>query len=72
MFEMTASDSMRLASPSPIHVVETQNPPVAFMRGANIYLTGSGWIYEVWFQGRVVVIGCCATLEAAMRAATNV
>jgi hypothetical protein len=24
------------------------------------------------FQGRVIVIGCCATLEAAMRAAMNV
>jgi hypothetical protein len=42
------------------------------LRGPNIYLTGNGWIYEVWFQGRVIVIGCCATLEAAMREAANV
>jgi hypothetical protein len=45
---------------------------MASIRDANIYLTRTGWMYEVWFQGRVIVIGCCATLEAAMRAARNV
>jgi hypothetical protein len=63
---------MRLASLSPIHAVGMQNPSEPFMRSANIYSTGNGWIYEVWFQGRVIVIGWCATLEAATRAATNV
>ena len=48
------------------------HPIHALMRGANIYLTGNGWIYEVWFQGRVIVIGCCTTLEAAMREAAIV
>jgi hypothetical protein len=38
----------------------------------NIYLTGNGWIYEVWFDGRVIVVGCCATFEAATRAAADV
>lgn len=37
-----------------------------------IYVTRSGWIYEVWFEGRVIVIGCCATLEEATRAAAEV
>jgi hypothetical protein len=63
---------MRLAPPSPIRVVEMQNPSMPAMRDANIYPTDNGWIYEVWFQGRVIVIGCCATLEAAVRAAANV
>jgi hypothetical protein len=63
---------MRLASPPPIHVVEMQNPSMASMRRADIYPTGNGWIYEVWFQGRVIVIGCCATFEAAVQAAANV
>ena len=39
------------------------------MSGIRIYEAYKGWIYEVWFQGRVVVIGCHATLEAAQRAA---
>jgi hypothetical protein len=41
------------------------------MDGARIYETGIGWIYEVWFQGRVIVIGCRATFEAATRAAAG-
>jgi hypothetical protein len=55
-----------------MHVAPMQNPPAAFFGGTNIYPIADGWVYEVWFLGRVVVIGCCATLEAAMRAATNV
>jgi hypothetical protein len=39
------------------------------MNGIKLYRTASGWIYEVWFTGRPIVIGCCATLEAASRAA---
>ncbi len=42
------------------------------MTSSYIYPTGNGWIYAVWFQGRVIVIGCRATLEAAMRAAAAV
>jgi hypothetical protein len=42
------------------------------MNRAKIYRTDSGWIYEVWFQGRVIVIGCCLTFEAATRAAAGV
>jgi hypothetical protein len=61
-----------MAPPSPIDVVGMQDPSMASMRGANIYLTRSGWMYEVWFQGRVIVIGCCESFEAAMRAATTV
>jgi hypothetical protein len=39
------------------------------MNGIKVYETSSGWIYEVWFMGRAVVIGCCATLAAATRQA---
>ena len=39
------------------------------MSETRIYQTDRGWIYEVWFQGRVVVVGCRTTLEAAVRAA---
>jgi hypothetical protein len=39
------------------------------MNGIKLYRTASGWIYEVRFTGRPIVIGCCATLEAASRAA---
>ena len=35
------------------------------MDEARIYQADGGWIYEVWFQGRVIVIGFRATLEAA-------
>jgi hypothetical protein len=63
---------MRLAPLSPIDAVGMQNPSEPFMRGANIYSTDNGWIYEVWFQGRVVVVGCCLTFEAAMRAVATV
>jgi hypothetical protein len=41
------------------------------MDSTRIYQTASGWVYEVWFQGRVIVIGCRATLEAATRAAAG-
>jgi hypothetical protein len=41
------------------------------MTGIRIYPTGNGWMYEVWFQGRVVILGCHATLEAAQRAAAG-
>jgi hypothetical protein len=41
------------------------------MNGAKIYRTQSGWVYEVWFQGRIIVIGCRASLEAATRAAAG-
>ena len=41
------------------------------MDEAGIYQADGGWIYEVWFQGRVIVIGFRATLEAAQRAAAG-
>jgi hypothetical protein len=41
------------------------------MDEAKIYQTAGGWIYEVWFQGRVIVIGFRATLEGAQRAAAG-
>ncbi|MGZ8231249.1 MAG: hypothetical protein ACXW2A_14520 [Burkholderiales bacterium] len=41
------------------------------MTGAKIYETLSGWVYEIWFQGRIIVIGCRASLEAAQRAAAE-
>ena len=37
------------------------------MNGIKVYQTASGWIYEVWFMDRAVVIGCCTTLAAATR-----
>jgi hypothetical protein len=37
-----------------------------------IYVTATGWIYEVWYAGRVIVVGCCETREAATRAAGDV
>ena len=39
------------------------------MNGINIYQKPGGWIYEVWYQGRILVIGCCKTLAEAQRAA---
>jgi hypothetical protein len=41
------------------------------MSDTKIYQTDRGWIYEVWFQGRVVVVGCRTTFEAAVRAAVG-
>jgi hypothetical protein len=41
------------------------------MYDLNIYLTATGWIYEVWYGGRVSVIGCCETREAATCAAAD-
>jgi hypothetical protein len=41
------------------------------MDGSKIYQGIGGWIYEVWVQGRIVVIGCRATFEAATRAAAG-
>lgn len=46
-----------------------ENPKPA--NGVRIYEVPSGWIYEVWFQGRVITIGCRITLEAAKRAAAG-
>ena len=40
--------------------------------GVKLYQTSSGWIYEVWFMHRAIVIGCCATLAAARRQASLV
>jgi hypothetical protein len=45
--------------------------PGRVMSETKIYQTDRGWIYEVWFQGRVVVVGCRATFEAAVRAAVE-
>lgn len=39
------------------------------MNGIKVYQTPGGWIYEVWFMGRAIVIGCCATRAAATREA---
>jgi hypothetical protein len=39
------------------------------MNGIKVYETSNGWIYEVWCMERPIVIGCCATLESAMREA---
>jgi hypothetical protein len=38
------------------------------MSGIKVYLGHNGWIYEVWYEGRCVVVGCCTTEEAAYRA----
>ena len=38
------------------------------MNGIKVYRGHNGWIYEVWFQDRCVVMGCCASEEAAYRA----
>jgi hypothetical protein len=37
--------------------------------GIKLYPTSDGWIYEVWFMNRAIVIGCCATFAAATREA---
>jgi hypothetical protein len=43
------------------------------MKRVTIYPAESGkWIYEVWVAARAVVIGCCATREAAERQASRV
>ncbi|MEA3155947.1 MAG: hypothetical protein QOK44_3536 [Betaproteobacteria bacterium] len=41
------------------------------MNGIKIYPAPSGWIYEVWFMGRAIAVGCCATLAAATREAAR-
>ena len=41
------------------------------MNGIRIYESSSGWIYEVWFLGRAVIVGCCRTLETATREAAR-
>jgi hypothetical protein len=67
-----ADEPIRVASLSPFDVAETQDAPMPAKRRTNVYPTGSGWVYEVWFEKRVIVIGCCATFEAATRAAAVV
>jgi hypothetical protein len=38
------------------------------MTAVQVYPAGSGgWIYEVWFQARLIVVGWCRTREAAER-----
>ena len=40
------------------------------MKTISIYKSAAGgWIYEVWIATRAIVIGCCATREAAEAAA---
>ena len=39
------------------------------MSTAKIYETAIGWVFEIWFQGRIVIVGCRSTREAAQRAA---
>lgn len=39
------------------------------MNGIKVYQTPNGWIFEVRFQGSIIIIGCRSTLEAAHRAA---
>jgi hypothetical protein len=51
--------------------IDRPSHPGGAMSGIRIYQAYHGWIYEVWFQGRVVIIGCCASLEAAQRAAAS-
>jgi hypothetical protein len=38
------------------------------MNGIKVYQAHNGWIYEVWLQGRCVVMGCCRSEDAAYRA----
>lgn len=40
------------------------------MSGVKIYQGQGGWIYELWFQGRCIVMGCCESKEQAEIAAT--
>jgi hypothetical protein len=43
------------------------------MKHVTIYAGKSGsWIYEVWIATRAVVIGCCASREAAEQQASLV
>ncbi len=43
------------------------------MKRVTIYAGRSGsWIYEVWIATRAVVVGCCATREAAEQQASRV
>jgi hypothetical protein len=42
----------------------------AAVKDINVYPAATGgWIYEVWIAARAVVIGWCATREAAERSA---
>ena len=43
------------------------------MKSINIYKSSAGgWIYEVWFAARAIVIGYCLTREAAEAQARQV
>jgi hypothetical protein len=41
------------------------------MSAAKVYESGTGWMYEVWYQGRVIIVGYRGTFEAATRAAAQ-
>lgn len=38
------------------------------MNEIKVYRSYNGWIYQLWFQGRCVVVGCCKTEAAAYKA----
>lgn len=41
------------------------------MNGVKIYQTANGWIYEIWYLGRAIIVGCSATLaDATLEAQT--
>jgi hypothetical protein len=43
------------------------------MKDVNVYAGSSGgWIYEVWFEHRLVIVGWCHTREAAAYQASRV
>jgi hypothetical protein len=35
------------------------------MKTIHIYQSAAGWIYEIWFDGRPLVVGCSKTREKA-------
>jgi hypothetical protein len=35
------------------------------MKTIRIYQSAAGWIYEIWFDGRPLVVGCTKTREKA-------
>jgi hypothetical protein len=35
------------------------------MKTIRIYQSAAGWIYEIWFDGRPLVVGCSKTREKA-------
>ena len=35
------------------------------MKTIHIYQSAAGWIYEIWFDGRPLVVGCSRTREKA-------